>query len=106
MRDEPSSILFQAPRFQLMPGVASGSRLDQAARRMGPLTIGHHPEIGVETLDAAGLRQTCAACEDRGCTVNPRLGSGQRVGRYEQGGTDNGRDTAGVHITGVEMEFP
>jgi len=88
-----------------MPGVASGSRLDQVVSRTGPLTIGHHPEIGVETLDAAGLRQTRAAWEDRGCTVNPRLGSGQRVGRYEQGGTDNGRDTAGVHITGVEMEF-
>ena len=89
-----------------MPGVASGSRLDQVVSRTGPLTIGHHPEIGVETPDAAGLRQNCAACEDRGCTVNPRLGSGQRVGRYEQGGTDNGRDTAGVHITGVELEFP
>ena len=89
-----------------MPRVALGSRLDQLARRAGPLTISHNPEIGVETLDAAGLRETYAVWEGRGCTVNLRLGPGVRVGRYGQGRTDADRYTAGAYITGVEVEFP
>lgn len=102
----PASILFQAPRFQLMPGVAPGSSLAQVARSTGSLTISHNPEIGMESLDAPGLRETYAAWEGRGCTVNLRLGPGTRVGRYQPGRTDTGRYAAGAHITGVEVEFP
>jgi hypothetical protein len=101
----PASILFQAPRFLLIPGVGPDSSLVRVARAAGPVTISYNPEIGVETLDAPGLRNAYGAWEHRGCTVNLRLGPDARVGRYGPGRTDTDRHVTGARITGIEVEF-
>ena len=101
----PASILFQAPRFLLMPGVGPGSSLVRVARAAGPVTISYNPEIGVETLDSPDLRNAYGAWEHRGCTVNLRLGPDARVGQYGPGRTDTNRYARGARITGIELEF-